>query len=261
VLEKGLVLKLTGDIISRPYIDLTLHTMHDFGAKADWTDVDTISVAPCGYKQREYLIENDWSAASYWYELMAIHNDPDDEITLQGLADGSRQGDSVVRYLFSMLGVKTMFANTDAGVPTTVTLKKVKKRLPRLDYDFVNQPDLAQTFVVSCCLMDVPFKFTGLATLKIKETDRIAALQNEMRKLGYVIEEQNGSELSWNGARCEPTLEPIETYEDHRMALAFAPACLKFEGLRINEPQVVTKSYPRYWDDLKQAGFIIEKTQ
>ena len=257
VLEKGLELNLTGNIISRPYIDLTLHTMHDFGAKVEWKDINTIKAEPCGYIQRDYLIENDWSAASYWYEMLAIHNHPGDEIVLKGLADASRQGDSSVRYLFSMLGVKTTFESTEAGVPTTVTLKRVAKRLPRLDYDFVNQPDLAPTFVVCCCAMNIPFHFTGLATLKIKETDRIAALKNEMRKTGYVIKDMNDSELLWDGERCEASWEPIDTYEDHRMALAFAPMCFLHEGLRINNPQVVTKSYPRFWEDLQQAGFQV----
>jgi 3-phosphoshikimate 1-carboxyvinyltransferase len=189
--------------------------------------------------------------------MLAIHNHPGDEIVLKGLADASRQGDSSVRYLFSMLGVKTTFESTEAGVPTTVTLKRVAKRLPRLDYDFVNQPDLAPTFVVCCCAMNIPFHFTGLATLKIKETDRIAALKNEMRKTGYVIQDLNDSELLWDGERCEASWEPIDTYEDHRMALAFAPMCFLHEGLRINNPQVVTKSYPRFWEDLQQAGFQV----
>jgi 3-phosphoshikimate 1-carboxyvinyltransferase len=259
VLENGLELTLTGDIISRSYIDLTLHTMHDFGAKVDWKDIKTIKAEPGGYRQRDYLIENDWSAASYWYEMLAIHNHPGDEVKLLGLADASRQGDSVVKYLFSMLGVKTMFESTEAGVPTTVTLKKVQKRLPRLDYDFKNQPDLAQTFVVSCCAMNIPFHFVGLSTLKIKETDRIQALKAEMRKLGYIITDRDESELMWNGERCDPTWEPIDTYEDHRMALSFAPLCFIHKGLRINNPHVVTKSYPRFWDDLKEAGFEVSE--
>ena len=107
--------------------------------------------------------------------------------------------------------------------------------------------------------MGIPFHFTGLSSLRIKETDRMEALIREMRKIGFVIKERNESELLWDGERCEPTMEPINTYEDHRMALAFAPLCIKYPGLRINNPQVVTKSYPNFWNDLKQAGFIIEE--
>ena len=259
MLNEGLMLRLKGDIISRPYIDLTLWTMREFGADAEWSDFETIEVKPQPYRERPYLIENDWSAASYWYEMMALSKHQNDELRLEGLMDGSKQGDSSVRYIFSLLGVKTIFETTVPGVPTTVTLRHSGRCVPRLEYDFVNSPDLAQTFVVCCALMNVPFHFRGLSTLKIKETDRIEAMKKEMRKLGYVLRDINQSELVWDGERCEPELEAgIDTYEDHRMALAFAPAALCIEGLRINNPQVVTKSYPKYWEDLKAAGFGIK---
>lgn len=257
-MEKGLELKLTGDIISRPYIDLTLCTMIDFGAEAEWLGSDTIKVEPKPYSPRPYFIENDWSAASYWYEMLAINGNEESEIKLTGLTDGSRQGDSAVKYLFSMLGIKTIFETREPGVPTTVTLKRISMASDRLDYDFINQPDMVQTFVVCCCMMNRPFCFTGLSSLRIKETDRIEALKTEMRKLGYVIEETSPGELRWDGTRCEP--EPgaaINTYEDHRMAMAFAPAAIKIPGLRINDPQVVSKSYPNFWLDLTKAGFAI----
>ena len=260
MLRKGLELHLTGDIISRPYIDLTLWTMREFGADAEWSDYETIVVKPQPYQERAYYIENDWSAASYWYEMMALSTSEDDEIRLEGLMDGSKQGDSSVRYIFSLLGVKTTFATTQEGVPTTVTLRHSGRCVPRLEYDFVNSPDLAQTFVVCCPLLNVPFHFRGLSTLKIKETDRIEALKKEMRKLGYVIRNVNDSELIWDGELCTPDLEAgIDTYEDHRMALAFAPAALRFPQLRINNPQVVTKSYPHFWTDLQQAQFTISE--
>ena len=168
-LRDGLTLRLTGDLISRPYIDLTLWMMREFGADADWSAYDTITVGGTPYRQRSYFIENDWSAASYWYEMMALSKNVDDEIRLEGLMDGSKQGDSSVRYLFSLLGVKSTFETTEEGVPTTVTLHHSGHCVPRLEYDFVNSPDLAQTFVVSCLMMDVPFHFSGLSTLKIKD--------------------------------------------------------------------------------------------
>ena len=256
VLRNGLTLRLTGDIISRPYIDLTLWMMREFGADAEWADFETIRVTPKPYVERPYLIENDWSAASYWYEMMALSRNQDDEIRLKGLMDGSKQGDSSLRYIFSLLGVKTSFETTQPGTPTTVTLRHSGHSVPRLEYDFNNAPDLAQTFVVCCAVMGIPFHFRGLSTLKIKETDRIEALKKEMKKLGYVIRDAKNSELIWDGERCEPDFSAgIDTYEDHRMALAFAPASLRVEGLRINNPQVVTKSYPKYWEDLKAAGF------
>ena len=259
MLKAGLTVRLLGDIISRPYIDLTLWTMREFGADADWTSADTITIKAQPYKDRSYLIENDWSGASYWYEILALNDDPESEIRLVGLMDGSKQGDSITRYIFSLLGVKTKFESKKAGVPQTVTLKKNGRCVPRLEYDFASCPDLAQTFVVVCAAKGIPFHFTGLSTLKIKETDRIEALKREMRKLGYVLKDMNGSELSWDGERCEPSVEMgIDTYEDHRMALAFAPFAQKMDGLVINNPQVVTKSYPRFWDDLRLADFIVE---
>ena len=257
VLDQGLTLKLKGDIISRPYIDLTLWTMREFGADADWSDFETITVDPKPYQEREYYIENDWSAASYWYEMMAL-TDHDDEIRLTGLMDGSKQGDSSVRYIFSLLGIKTQFETKQEGIPTTVTLRHSHRCVPRLEYDFTNSPDLAQTFIVCCALKNVHFHFRGLSTLKIKETDRIEAMKTEMRKLGYVIHDVNDSELYWDGERCEPSMQMgIDTYEDHRMALSIAPAAFKTEGLLINNPKVVSKSYPHFWDDLKKAQFII----
>jgi len=258
VLRDGLRLHLTGDIISRPYIDMTLWIMGEFGAEAEWTDISTITVAPKPYAARGYNIENDWSAASYWYEMVALGG-RDSEVTLTGLMDGSKQGDSSVRYIFSLLGVKTTFGTTEEGVPTTVRLSRNGHCVPRLEYDFINSPDLAQTFVVCCAALGVPFRFTGLQTLRIKETDRIEALKREMGKLGYVLRDVEGRELVWSGERCEPLPDAaVDTYDDHRMALAFAPLAMKWGRVRINNPHVVTKSYPHFWNDLKSSGFAID---
>lgn len=260
VLRGGLELRLTGEIISRPYIDLTLWLMNAYEAEAEWNDIDTITVKPKPYTGRRWLIENDWSAASYWYEMMALSNNRDDELALAGLADGSMQGDSSARYIFSLLGVKTTFDCTEQGLPTTIRLRHTRHRLPRLEYDFVNSPDMAQTFVACCAAMDIKFRFTGLQTLKIKETDRIEALKTEMRKLGYVLHDVEGRELTWKGERCEAQTHPaIDTYDDHRMAMAFAPLAMRHPGLRINNPEVVSKSYPHFWDDLRRAGYTVEE--
>ena len=259
VLKKGLALKLTGDIISRPYIDLTLWMMREYGADAEWTSNDTITVKHKPYVNRDYVIENDWSGASYWYEMLALNGDREAEVVLNGLKDGSKQGDSVIKYIFSLLGVKTVFQSKTSGKPQNVTLKCNGRRVPKLEYDFVNSPDLAQTVIVTCAALDIPFYFKGLATLKIKETDRIEAMKREMRKLGYVLHDVNDSELYWDGERCEPSMEEgIDTYNDHRMALSFAPFAMKSGSLIINNPQVVTKSYPSFWQSLVDAGFGIE---
>lgn len=258
ILKNGLELQLTDNIISRPYIDLTLYMMKQYGADADWTGGDTITIRPIKYTSIPYLIENDWTAAGYWYEMMALSNHDDDELVLSGLADASKQGDSAVKYIFSLLGVKTTFESAESERPTAVTLAHRMGRVQRLDFDFANCPDLAQTVVTTCCALDIPFHFTGLSSLKIKETDRIEALKTELRKLGYLIRNKNNAELIWEHGRCEPTFEAIDTYEDHRMAMAFAPLAIKFPGIMIKNPQVVSKSYPNFWNDMKHAGFRIE---
>lgn len=250
VLPKGLRLHLTGHIISRPYINLTLQLMRDFGARADWTSENSITVSPGGYTDTPFTVESDWSAASYWYQMVAIRGG---EIELLGLFPHSYQGDSRGAEVFARLGVHTAY--TDRGVKLTRTSASVA----RLDEDMVDIPDLAQTFVVTCCLMDIPFRFTGLQSLKIKETDRITALVTELRKLGYIVRSEQDSILLWDGERCPADGTPvIATYEDHRMAMAFAPACLVLPHILIDEPQVVSKSYPAYWDDLRKAGFNVE---
>ena len=252
VLTNGLTIRLTGDIISRPYINLTLQLMNDFGVRAEWTDDHRLKVEPQAYHSTPFYVESDWSAASYWYQIVALSKEA--EVTLPGLFKDSYQGDSQVAGIFRSLGVETIYKDK------TVILKKNGKSVERLDYDFINQPDLAQTFVVTCALLNIPFRFSGLQSLKIKETDRMAALITEMRKLGYILHETDGSVLSWEGERCTPEEHPaIDTYEDHRMAMAFAPTCLALPEILINNPQVVSKSYPRYWEDLRQAGFIIKE--
>lgn len=252
ILSNGLTITLTGEIISRPYINLTLQLMNDFGAKAGWLNEHQLKVEPQPYQSIPFYVESDWSAASYWYQVAALSNEA--EITLPGLFETSYQGDSKVADIFQLLGIETIYRNQ------TVTLKKTCNIVKRLNYDFINQPDLAQTFVVTCALMNIPFRFSGLQSLKIKETDRMAALIKEMGKLGYILHETAGCILSWEGERCKMAADTaIDTYEDHRMAMAFAPACLVMPEIRINNPHVVSKSYPHYWEDLKKAGFRIEE--
>ena len=261
VLSKGLEMKLTGGIVSRPYIDLTLHLMHQFGVSAEWTDIDSITVKPQPYRQRPYTIENDWTAASYWYEVLALTDELGAKVVLPGMMDGSRQGDSAVRYIFSLLGIKTAFADREAGRLTDATLTRHSCMLNRMDYDFTNQPDLAQTLIATCPVLGIPFHFTGLGSLRIKETDRIEAMKTEMEKLGYILHADSGTELSWEGDRCEPAAQPvIDTYEDHRMAMSFAPLAIRLGRIGINHPEVVSKSYPHYWNDLRKAGFHIVQT-
>lgn len=251
LMEKGLTLHLQGKVISKPYIHLTLQLMKQYGVESEWVG-STIKVAPQSYRPLPYTVESDWSAASYWYEMMALSQQA--EIELKGLFKESLQGDAAGAKLFAQLGVATDYK---AG---GVVLRKNGNVCQKLIYDFVNEPDLAQTFVTTCAFMDIPFRFTGLQSLKIKETDRIEALKCELRKLGYVLTDTDGSILEWNGERCEPEAHPvITTYEDHRMAMAFAPASLvRKEGIEIAHPEVVSKSYPHFWENLESAGFVVE---
>lgn len=260
VLPQGLKLHLTGEIISRPYIDLTLQLMRYFGARARWTSANRIAVQPGSYLDKPFTVESDWSAASYWYEILALfqarHGEAqaDAALTLPGLFRKSCQGDSFGAELFRLLGVKTTYGETG------VTLTPKEREADCLHADLTDIPDLAQTFTVTCCLLNLPFCFRGLQSLRIKETDRLAALVEELGKLGYVLRCEQDSILAWSGERGPAQPAPvIRTYEDHRMAMAFAPACIAMPGLRIDQPQVVSKSYPRFWDDLRAAGFRVEE--
>ena len=225
-LPKGLTIKLTGNVVSRPYIQMTMEIMREYGASTEWIGENLIIVSPSPYQDIHFIVENDWSAASYWYEIVALSSSSETEIKLPGLYKHSYQGDSEVAWIFEKLGVFTTF-----HPDKSISIQKIQSSPTLLEYDFVNQPDLAQTLVVTCSMLNIPFRFTGLQSLKIKETDRIAALIIEMKKLGYLLKEEANSILFWEGERCEASLEPIETYEDHRMAMAFAPASLVIPNL------------------------------
>ncbi|WP_291862351.1 3-phosphoshikimate 1-carboxyvinyltransferase [Marinilabilia sp.] len=247
----GLCLKLKGEITSRPYINLTLKLMEMFGVKSEWTN-DTIIVTEQELKPVETKAEGDWSAASYWFQMVALAKS-DASVTLKGLDRYSMQGDSAVAGLFNQLGVKHNFSKKGLQLTKSGELTK------RFSYDFTDQPDLAQTFAVTCACLNIPFHLTGLHTLKIKETDRINALIAEAQKMGFVFTTNDKDDLKWDGTKKEVTAPVgISTYHDHRMAMAFAPAALTCGNLVIENPEVVSKSYPRYWDDLKKAGFLIE---
>ena len=259
VLPHGMELTLKGNVVSRPYIEMTLGIMRDFGAKADWVREDQLRVAPGGYNHIPYYIENDWSASSYWYQMVALSDDADAQVELPGLFQKSLQGDSAIADIFRPLGVETIYEKDEEGVEG-IRIRKSGTPVERYEYDFVNQPDLAQTLVVTCALMNIPFRFTGLQSLKIKETDRIHALRTELRKFGYLLQEAEDSILYWDGERTAPEESPaVDTYEDHRMAMALAPVCLILGQVCIHDPEVVSKSYPRYWEDMKNMGFEIEE--
>lgn len=249
--KQGMTIVPEGELISEPYIRMTESLMKQFGI-AIIRKGNTFRIEPQTYHTAPVTIERDWSAASYMYEIIALSS-PGSTLTLSELAQESLQGDAKVASLFERLGVRSDFRDF------TVRLTKTSEKQSSFSYDFTNEPDLAQTFIVTCCLLEIPFRFSGLQSLRIKETDRIVAMQKEMEKLGYLLKLETGPVLTWDGKRCAKEENPvISTYEDHRMAMAFAPAALQTGIIRIADPEVVNKSYPAFWDDLKSLGFRIE---
>jgi 3-phosphoshikimate 1-carboxyvinyltransferase len=253
-LPYGLILKLTGDIGSIPYIKMTIRQMEAFGVHVyeDW-DNKTLKVAPQKYKPTEYKIESDWSGASYWYSIVALSEDHYTQVELLGLKENSLQGDSAIVEIMNSLGVKSTF--TQDGV----LLQKIEPK-EHFEWDFTNCPDLAQTVAVIASAKRIPSIFTGIESLKIKETDRVLALQNELKKFGAdLVETKANSEYKITFSELEnfKIKGSIATYDDHRMAMAFAPLVM-LGDIEIQEPQVVVKSYPSYWDDLKKIVAIKE---
>ncbi|WP_320017732.1 3-phosphoshikimate 1-carboxyvinyltransferase [Labilibaculum manganireducens] len=250
-LEKGLRIKLSGKIVSRSYIEMTLNIMEEFGVKSEFKGQE-IFVANQAYQRIPYVVEGDWSGASYWFAFMALADEG--KLYLDGLRRNSFQGDSGLVPVFEKLGVKAQFSKRG------MFIEKMAANCTKLKFDFNQMPDLAQTFAVCACLKNIPFHFTGLETLKIKETDRIFALITELGKLGYVLTEPDEGELAWNGERkAEEENIAIETYHDHRMALAFAPIALVRPNVVIDSPDVVKKSYPNFWEQLKELGFEVKE--
>lgn len=243
LMQDGLKIKLDGKIISKPYINMTLQMMREYGVKVQFEE-NIIHIEPQEYQPIPYKVESDWSAASYWYEMLALVGKGG--IYLSGLTQDSFQGDSKVAELFAQLGVETTYLSDGVLLTPNKTITQ------KMEYNFTDQPDLAQTFAVTCCLKGIPFQFSGLQSLKIKETDRIAALTSELRKLGFVLIEPGEGMLAWDNECCETAeIVSIATYDDHRMAMAFAPVAL-LRSISIENPQVVSKSYPNFWDDFEK---------
>ena len=247
----GVTIMMQGEVVSRPYINITLNLMRRFGIRIEEPDKYTFVVYPGKYSEGSYTIENDWSAASYWYELLALADKG--EVTLNGLYENSLQGDSCVKELFEPLGIKTTFKDN-----ATVVLTKENPTIERYEADLNHCPDLAQTMAATCCAMNIPFSFSGLQNLRIKETDRLAAMKQELATFGYDINVLNGNTLCWTGKTLDTNSDyEIFTHEDHRMAMSLAPLAILTNKLTINDPHVVSKSYPNFWNELKQAGATI----
>ncbi|MGB5359196.1 MAG: 3-phosphoshikimate 1-carboxyvinyltransferase [Eudoraea sp.] len=248
-LEHGLVLELVGNITSVPYIKMTLGLLEQIGIGSSF-EGNTVRVNPKKHVgEISITVESDWSSASYFYSITALC-EIGTEIRLSSYRKDSLQGDSILKELYKDFGVKTIFK------ADSITLVKIKtNQIADLEYDLANAPDLAQTVVVTCFGLGIGCHLTGLHTLKIKETDRLLALKNELSKLGakVLVTDRTLTLDSSNKINSEVA---IDTYNDHRMAMAFAPLALK-TAIVINDSEVISKSYPDFWKDLKQLGFSI----
>ncbi|WP_031525714.1 3-phosphoshikimate 1-carboxyvinyltransferase [Dyadobacter crusticola] len=246
-LPSGLTIQLEGEVGSRPYIEMTLNQMAYFGIeyKADW-QTNTITIPPLKYQPKPYAIESDWSGASYWYSIVALAENA--EVELLGLKKDSLQGDSAIVDIMRHLGVESVF--TERGV----LLTKIPAAAS-IGWDFTDCPDLAQTVAVCCAVKNIRLSMTGVESLKIKETDRVFALQQELKKIGAELKEVEKDhlyEVTSIPGFDSTEIPSIHTYDDHRMAMAFAPAGM-VSPIRIEEPGVVVKSYPGYWKDLSKV--------
>lgn len=251
--QGGVTLRLMNKITSRSYIEMTLSLMKKFGIKYQWNG-NEIKINEQNYKPVKYSVEADWSGASYWYAMAAMAETCD--LNLKGLYLNSLQGDAVqASWYEKYFGIRSR----QEGEAVRLTKTKAEP-FKQLNLNFIENPDIAQTFVVLSIGKNLPFHFTGLKTLKIKETDRIAALKNECAKLGANLIEPADGELSWDGKINTELFEnkaEIATYDDHRMAMAFASAALFREEIRIKDAMVVTKSYPSFYEDLQKVGFEV----
>lgn len=247
LLPQGLELELTGKISSRPYIEMTLSLMSHFGVKTYWKENTIVVEAGQAYTANEYTIESDWSGASYWYSIVALSKDA--KIELLGLKENSLQGDSAIVGIAAKMGVKSTFTKSGVLLESIPAEKEI-------DIDFSHCPDIAQTIAVIAAAKNIKVSMTGLESLRIKETDRITALQNELGKFNATMLETVADTFVIDGSKFQLNKTPIATYDDHRMAMAFAPLAILSDVI-IDDPEVVVKSYPSYWNDLKHAGFTI----
>ena len=244
-------IQLTGNIVSVPYIHMTAAVMRSMGAQVDFTG-STIAVGN-GYQGNDIVVEADWSAAAPWYALAALL--PQSGITLQGLTADSIQGDARLVDLGSRLGIASRFDAHGVSLDTSRFIDCCCSNFA----DMAATPDLVPSWAVLMCLLERSFRMTGVRTLRLKESDRIEALRQELLKLGYVLKIEGEDAISWYGERVAVTTQPpvIDTHGDHRMAMAFAPAAVRFPGLIISDADVVSKSYPAYWRHLTLCGYTI----
>jgi len=254
-LQTGLVIKFKGEVTSRPYINMTLKMMEEFRVYGQW-HTNSISVSKQNYHRKSdvdyvYKVEADWSSASYWYAIAALSEQVD--LSIMGLNHYSLQGDAIVADLFTFFGIKTEYIS--GGIRIT----KNRFKDEHFGFDFSDCPDIAQTIAVVVSALNIPALFNGLHTLRIKETDRIEALKIELNKIGTSVEILNDTSVKITPQTVDfKASVTIATYDDHRMAMAFSALALKLGSVSIADPEVVKKSYPNFWTDLKSVGFELK---
>jgi 3-phosphoshikimate 1-carboxyvinyltransferase len=249
-LPEGLSLEIKGELTSRPYVEMTLAMLRQAGIQHNWTN-NVITIENQPFTETVLLVEPDWSAASYWYAIAALSDEA--ELFLPGLTSYSLQGDSVITELMANFGITSQFK--DGGVHLTKEPKPIFRKI----FDLKECPDLAQTVIVVCAALGHEASFTGLETLKIKETDRILALQTELANIGVkLIEKGQVYKLDCSEKQL-PQRMFVNTYDDHRMAMAFAPLAILIPELEIEDADVVEKSYPAFWKDLQKVGFEVKQ--
>lgn len=252
-LPGGLSLHLQGQAVSFPYIDMTLRLLQYFGIETV-KERNFILVPEATIKGLSFTVEADWSAASFWYEAAAMADEVD--LILEGLQKDSLQGDAILADIFQNFGIMSEFLKNG------VRLIKVKKKLDGYYFDFSDYPDIAPAVITTCAALGLRGRFEGLKSLRIKETDRLRALKNEYKKLGLNLEPDSPADLVPKIEFINPQFKAstdfrIDTYGDHRMAMTFAPLSMKLGAIRIENPDVVSKSYPQYWEHLSSLGFEI----
>ena len=255
-LNGGLNIQLLGEVVSRSYIDMTCEIMRHYGIEVK-SDENLIAIPEQSYSAPDvFMVEADWSSASYFYELVALTDMQNIKLTGLFSPQHSVQGDSALAHLFNHFGVQTSF-NDDCAVISSGKRNEMSDEV--LCLNLSTTPDIVPTMVVTACLKGRHFHFCGIHNLRVKESDRIAALTAEMRRLGYVLHSDFDS-IGWKGERCTSESSPIiSTYSDHRMAMAFAPAATIFPGLCIADVGVVNKSFPKFWTEMKKMGIISEE--
>ena len=248
-LKNGLVLTLKNKIVSSPYIEMTAALLKKFNVPiSKLKNTYTVNSRIKSKKIKAIKIESDWSSASYWYSICALSKNA--KIELNFLNKKSLQSDSILPQLYKILGVETKYKKN------SIIISRKKLETKSINYNFINCPDIAQTFAVTCFGLGICAKLNGLSTLKFKESDRIIALKTELEKMGAKLVITNNS-IELKKSKPIPFEGIIETYDDHRMAMSFSPLALVYNSIKIANPEVVSKSYPRFWKDLKSVGFSV----